>query len=115
MWQVRPPPPQEEAAGGAAPGGALGPERASRRHWDLLEYGFADGNLLLRQIRPEHAVAAGREYTAAQRARWRRPLMERGERRRPAVAAGTIQRIRIWGEEKCRRTIHGPHCQRKVV
>ena len=56
---------------------------------------FVGGSIRLRQIRPEHAVAAGREYTAAQRAK--APPLPPPRELDPAPM-GKIRRVWIWGE-----------------
>lgn len=72
------------------PNAAAEPER---KHWDL-EYTFSGGPFRLRQIRPEHAVAMGDVYTAAQRARAPLPPPPT----KSVAPSGMIRRIWIWGE-----------------
>ena len=99
--QDAPPPPPPPATESPA-------DRTNRTHWDL-EYRFAGGPFRLRQIRPEHAVAAGREYIAAQRARWPLPppppprVSARSENGTDGAAGGEIKRIWVWGMDKRER------------
>ena len=67
----------------------------NRTNWNL-DFPFADGPLRLRMIRPEHAVSAGQEYTAAQSARIQLPQLQ--QRTVAQGSGGRIRRIWIWGK-----------------
>ena len=63
---------------------------------DMAASGRTPIQTLARQIHPDHAVAAGRAYTAAQRAKT--PLPPPPTPPRPGgVPEGLIRRVWIWG------------------
>jgi hypothetical protein len=66
----------------------------NRTHWNL-DFPFADGSFRLKLMLPKYAVTAGREYTAAQRARVMLPPQQQ---RRVVASNGSIRRIWIWGK-----------------
>ena len=75
-----------------------------------LEFSFGRDTIVLRRLLRERAVAAGRAYTAAQRAA---AAAERNGTR-PPQAGRPINRIWIWGE----RSLAGRrrrHCDRDVI